>query len=236
MATPPPEDTYYGFFKSKYTTQYLEEYVDWYKRGGKTLRDRIKFGTEVCSIEKLEGGWRIYCEDGENKEMIYHTSKLMIASGLNSVPIMPELPGLEKFEHPAIHQEQFGESSVLASDDVHNVTVLGGAKYAADMVYDAVKAGKSVSWIITGNEHEFFMSPKSKGKNAFDLSSTRLVSSMTPSIFNQSTLWNRFLHSSDLGHKVVGTFWSSVDKDVRKEISHEGRESLKGFEKLDSET
>lgn len=225
MNVPPADDTYYGFFKAKHVTQYLEEYVDWFQRGGKTLRDRIHFGTKVCNIEKLEGGWRIYCEDGKDVEKIYHTSKLMIASGLTSVPKTPDLPGLEKFQQPVVHQDKFGESSMLGLMSIHNVTILGAEKYAADMVYDGVKAGKTVSWVITGNGPGVFISPKGKGnsKHAFALSSTRVASSLTPSIFNPSTLWTKFLHSSDLGHKVVNTFWGSVDKEVRKEIKYEGK-------------
>lgn len=148
MKTPPPEDTWFSFFRSTHTTQYLEEYADSGRWSWKTLRDRILFNTKVCNIQKLEGGWRIYCEDEKGREKILHTSKLMIASGVTSVPRMPDLRNLEKFEKPVIHQESFGDSGILSSKEIQRVTVLGGGMSAADMVYDSVKAGKSVSWLI----------------------------------------------------------------------------------------
>lgn len=239
MKIPPSEDTYHDFFKSKYTTQYLEEYVDWYKCAGKTLRDRIRFGTKVCDIQKLEGGWRIYCEDDEDKERIFHASKLIIASGLTSVPSTPNLPNQETFENPVIDQEDFGESSILSSEDVRNIVVIGGAQSAADMVYDSVKAGKSVSWIIQSTDigPGFFFSPKGKRpyKNAVSLASTRAVSSMTPSIY-QSTLMTRFLHSSDVGQKLVSIIRGSLDNEIPQEVNDDTMGSLKGLEKLGPNT
>ncbi|KAL9054839.1 MAG: hypothetical protein Q9206_003376 [Seirophora lacunosa] len=61
---------------------------------------------------------------------------------------MPSLPGQEKFQNPIVHQKDFGKSDVLASSASKRVTVLGAAKSAADLVYDCVKAGKAVTWIV----------------------------------------------------------------------------------------
>ena len=55
MTRPPEGDTYFDFFKSKYTTQYLEEYIDHHGFAGRSLRDRIRFSiSELTSSESLK--------------------------------------------------------------------------------------------------------------------------------------------------------------------------------------
>ena len=44
-----------------------------------------------------------------------------------------------------MHQERFGQSSILASADIQRITVVGGGRSPANMVYASAKAGNSVS-------------------------------------------------------------------------------------------
>lgn len=60
---------------------------------------------------------------------------------------MPVFAKQDCFKGLMLHQRDFGQSSVLSSSDKY-ITVLGGAKSAADMAYACAKAGKSVSWVI----------------------------------------------------------------------------------------
>lgn len=102
MPRPPETDTYFEVFKAKHTTKYLEDYVNIQSFGGKTLRDRIKLETEVESAQK-DGEGRILSTK-ERSTVVQHkyfTKKLMVASGLTSVPNMPSLPG--EFDGPVIH-------------------------------------------------------------------------------------------------------------------------------------
>jgi hypothetical protein len=57
MPRPPDEDTYYEFFKAKHTRRYLKDYVDVQTFAGQTLRDRIKLGIEVQSVQRDGKGW-----------------------------------------------------------------------------------------------------------------------------------------------------------------------------------
>ncbi len=166
MARPPEEDTFYDFFKAKYTTQYLEEYVDDHSFAVQSLRERIKFGFNVERIRKIDGEWVVSGKCKAEKSEIYRTPELIVASGLTSTPKPPNLPYRERSEGLVMHQEDLGQSAILSSSEIQHVTVLGGSKSAADMVYVAVKAGKSVSWIIrtpgTGPDWSGLV-PSSKG-------------------------------------------------------------------------
>ena len=242
MPRPPEEDLYYDFFKAKHTTNYLEEYTKAHSHSGQVLRDRIKFGVEVLSVDKLDGKWVISAKNIDTQTVhSFQTSKLVVASGLTSIPNMPVLPSAEKFGGPILHQEAFGSSQVLTSPDIETVTVLGGAKSSADMIYAAVKASKTVNWVFKASDTTgpgFFLSPKGKGpyKNAVDIGMTRVAATFTPSIMNKETLWTRLLHGSKYGIKLIGSFWSAVDKETRQYADFEHRENLGGFEKLSPHT
>ena len=233
MPRPPENDLYYDFFKAKHTSKYVENYVDHHRFANQSLRERIRFGFKVKTIRKPDNVWIV---TGENS--VVRASKIIVASGLTSAPNMPDLPGLDRFEAPVIHQKSYGQSSVLSSDKFQNVTVVGGGKSAADMVYSSVKAGKSVSWIVrasgTGPAH--FVSPKGKGpyKNAFQIGSTRVVSTLSPSILNPETFWTRFVHGTNIGQKIVHAVWGAADKETRAEAGFGGRRSaLEGFDNLE---
>ena len=232
MPRPPEDDLYYEFFKAKYTSRYVENYVDHHRFAGQSLRDRIKFGFKVNTIKKPGNIWIVTGDTA-----IFHTPKIIVASGLTSTPNMPEIPGIEHFEAPVIHQENYGQSSVLSAAEIQNVAVIGGGKSAADMVYASVKAGKSVSWIIraSGTGPAFFVSAKGKGpyKNAFQIGSTRIVSTLSPSILNPDTWWTRLVHKTSVGQKIVNAIWGGADKETRADADFDGRpNALEGFDKL----
>lgn len=240
MPRPPADETYNDTFKAKYVKQYLEAYVDHHDFAGRSLRDRIQFEFEVRDIKKADGRWLISGGAGPNKTQQLVASKLMVASGLMSVPNLPDLPGRERFEGLVVHQEGFGQSSVLASANIHHVTVLGAGKSAADMVYASAKAGKSVSWVIrasgTGPGH--FLSPVGKGpyRNAIDMMSTRWAASLSPSLFHSDTWFTRFLHATSFGAKLLELFWSGFENETRQIANYCRPDALAGFDKLQPHT
>ena len=149
---------------------------------------------------------------------------MIVPSGLTSAPNLPNFPGKDTFEGTILHQQDFGQSSILYSRHIKHITVLGGAKSAADMVYMSVKAQKSVSWVIraSGTGPGFFASVKSNAKrsgpyrNAHEIASTRLAATLTPTFFADSS-WMGLLHRTSLGTWLVKKIWSGIDKEVRNE-------------------
>ncbi|KAJ5897190.1 dimethylaniline monooxygenase [Penicillium tannophilum] len=237
MPRPPDEDVYLEFFKAKHMTKYLDDYVDLHSYKGRTLRDRIIFSIEVQSLLKLDSGWAVVTKPGEDlKQHTFKTTKLIVASGLTSIPNMPSLPGIDNFLGQVLHQNGFGSSDVLTSSDVNRITVLGAGKSSGDMVYEAAKAGKTVSWVLKATDTAgpgFFLSPKGVGpyKNAFEIGMTRLAANFTPSFMNGLNWWTKLLHSSSYGASLMTGFWNSVDAKARTEASFQ-RESLQNFDRL----
>ncbi|KAI4209546.1 MAG: hypothetical protein LQ351_007537 [Letrouitia transgressa] len=236
MSRPPEDDIYYEFFKAKHTTNYLEKYVDEHFYAGHSLRDRIYFNAIVKSIEKSCSKWIITSDTAD-----YQASKVIVAHGLTSIANIPDWLGRQSFEGPIIHQEDFGQSFVLSSPSLQNITVVGGGKSAADMVYASVKAGKSVSWVIraSGTCPGFLLSPKGKGpyKNASEIGSTRIAGTFSPSVLSPDTWWTRFLHRTKIGQKVTNAIWDGADQGTCEDANFNGRQNaLEGFVNLKPHT
>ena len=237
MQRPPDDDVYLEFFKAKHTTNYLESYADNHCYSGRTLRDRIFFSVEVLSILRSGDLWTLSAKEAETDHpTTFTTCKLIVASGLTSAPNMPSLPGMENFAGKVFHHKDFGSSDVLTSPKVQNITIIGAGKSSADMAYEAVKAGKTVSWILKATDTTgpgFFLSPKGLGpyKNAFEIGMTRAAATFSPSFLSGINWWTRLLHSSKYGVKLMSAFWNTVDKDARKDANFD-RPSRHGFEKL----
>ena len=240
MPRPPEEDCKNDCFKAKYTTEYLENYVDQMRHAGASLRDRIQFGILVQSIEKVDDEWLLSCLNSSNNQMVFSASKLMIANGESSLPNMPDLPGEDKFGGVVLHSEEFGESAVITDPKIQHIAVIGAGKSSADMIYEALRAGKTVSWIIRSNSTGAgFFAPidlKTPYKNGVEAAQTRIMSSLQPSLLNQDSWWTWLLHSTKLGVKLVNKIFLILDTEVRKRADYKGRESTKGFEKLEYDT
>ena len=236
-----PQETLHELYEAKYVAEYLENYVDEFTYNGQSLRDRMVFGFTVTKVEKVNEKWNVHGFYNESKSaVIFHTPKVMIASGLTSTPNMPILPNRDSFKGMILHQKYFGQSTVLTSSDKH-VTVLGGAKSAADMVYSCVKAGKSVSWVIrkSGSGPAAFLGSEGRGryKNSAELGFTRIMSTFTPSYFTPQTKWTRFLNKTAVGNWMVSQIWNTADNVSRAGANFDKRPgALESFKKLKPST
>ena len=236
---PPDIKIVHDIFEAKYVTKYLEQYVENHVYNGKSLRERISFGFRVVRIEKSGGIWELHGSDAQK----ITARTVVVASGNTSRPAMPALPGKENFSGPIIHQKDFGRASseVFAASSVQKITVLGGGKSAADMVYASVKAGKKVAWIIRqdGEGPAAFAAAAGKGpyRNGLEITATRMMSSLSPSSFAKPNWLSSLVHGSALGRRILTQIWLGADEACRKEADFEKREgALPGFEKLKSDT
>ena len=248
METPPEEDCKIGgMFKAKYVTRYLERYAEHIWIGDQTLHDRICFNTRVQALDKVDGRWHLKCTTTPNSNQpspkVFIAEKLLMAEGLCTIPRMPTLPGQASFKGPIIHSLDFGQSSILVDATIHHITVLGGGKSALDMVYSAVKAGKTVSWVLrkTGDNSTgpgyFAPGDTVKGyKTPGHMAQTRFWASLQPSFLLEVTWWTRFLQCTSWGVGLVNLLFGVVDRRLRDRARYKDRQSDKGFEKLEFES
>ncbi|KAJ8121495.1 hypothetical protein ONZ43_g2064 [Nemania bipapillata] len=212
MERPPADDCMNDLFRAKYTTKYLEDYVDNMCHTGTTLRDRIQFNTEVLSIKKVDGQWQILCTDTVSKsQRSIFASRLMMANGQSSVPNVPDFHGRERFLGKIVHSIDFGQSGIIQNEAVQHITVIGAGKSAADMVYEAAKAGKTVSWVIRktgdgslGAAAFALIDLPTPYRNGVEASQARIMASLQPCyMIPYRSWWTWLLHSTNLGAKLV---------------------------------
>ncbi|KAK5122395.1 hypothetical protein LTR85_003979 [Meristemomyces frigidus] len=255
---PPAEaPEYHGLVEAKYLSRYLEEYVDGHEYDGRSLRERFVFGCWVRKVWKGvdDGVWSIETTDIEGREVTYRAAKVIVATGLSSIPSMPSLPGKEAFRGPILHQKDFGRSRLLTDDETdadqhEHITIIGGSKSAADIAYAATTTDtttstkpRKVSWIIrtTGKGPLSFAgvkSPFAKYRNLTEVGSIRIVgclSSANP--YLPASTWREwFLYKTRVGDWLLEQIWTRPLKEYLAEADFGGREGrLEGFEGLRSE-
>lgn len=240
---PPGAPTAYDMYEAKYVTNYLESYLDTHVYNGQSLRDRICFGQDVQAIEKNHDTWIITARDPNDVSTTIRCHALGIASGLTSLPKIPTLPGQERFTKPVLHHRDFARISprILADPGCTNVTVLGGGKSAADMVYVSVKSGKKVIWVIPqkGKGPAKFMDPSANEpyKSAVEAGITRGATAMNPSCFAEMPLWARILHWTPLGGYITRRKAYANDQRCRAFADYHHRQGAQPtFHKLETQT
>ena len=239
MTPPPAGDQYWGFFPAKYTTAYLESYVDNHVYNGQTIRDRITLNTSVQRVEKTTNGrWIISHSRGRFLE----TSNLIDATGMASQLYIPILQGAESFQGDSLHHKVFGQSDFLSDPKKQHVVVLGGAKSAADVAYASAKAGKTVSWIIRedGSGPAAFFAPQpvsTRYANSNEGFYNRFLASFLPNPFGSKSLLAIILHCTWFGRIYLKRLWDGFDTGLRAVTDYqreEGREM--GFANLEPDT
>lgn len=240
ITLPPDAPTYYGTFEAKYVTKYLEDYVDNHVYNGRTLRSSILFGHRVEDVQKRDGFWSIHTQNPRSGERIFKSSKLVVAAGLTSRPQLPSLPNQQEFKGPIRHHKHFGEvsKSLLNTPECKHIAVLGGGKSATDMVYESVKKGKSVSWIIrkNGEGPGLFLAAPAGGRyeNSIERGSTRLMALFNPSSFMPITWLARLVHGTSFGRNYLSQKTQAVDQKCRDAAAYRTREgALSSFRNLE---
>ncbi|MBD9628602.1 flavin-containing monooxygenase [Pseudomonas sp. PDM19] len=93
------------------------------------LRERIRFNCEVreASFDEAAGEWRVTCADGEE----LRAQSLVCALGQLSRPLIPKLPGIERFQGKAFHSAQWDHGAPLEGK---RVAVVGTGASAIQFV------------------------------------------------------------------------------------------------------
>ena len=233
MAISPGEPIQYCMMHAKCVTRYLENYMAVHTYSNSTLRDRFRSRVDVRSMERQDDGlWRVQAVLADGSETTYHATKVVMATGLTSIPNIPELPNQTAFDGPIMHQEGFGSSEVISSNAIETVAVIGGGKSAVDMVYACGKAGKKVHWLIredgSGPPSFIGIEGKNNYRNGPEMASSRIISSASPSPFTPDNTRTRFMGRTVLGRTLMGSVWSTADKqrDVYLDDETMDREDL----------
>ncbi|KAH8596286.1 putative dimethylaniline monooxygenase [Bisporella sp. PMI_857] len=195
--------------KRQVTGRMIHNYLQRYAEEHDLLR-RIRFNTHVNKVERGPRGWRLHYKDSAD---ILDTEKLMVATGVTSIPNMPEYMAKD-VQVPVVHSRDLGESyNDLQQSKYQHVMVVGAAKSAYDAVYLLLTMGKKVTWVIRpegGGPLAILPSELLGYFTSIGVASTRLMTGLSPSIFNTEGLVYSLFQANPIGRWLAGAFWDVV--------------------------
>jgi putative flavoprotein involved in K+ transport len=106
--------------------EYLEDYARHHDLD-------VRYRTEVRRIERDPGGWRLRVDGGD-----LVVPYVVVATGHNHTPFMPEWPGREAFEGELIHSKSYRRGEAYSGCDV---LVVGTGNTGAEIALDLVEQG-----------------------------------------------------------------------------------------------
>ncbi len=129
-AFPMPED--YPDYPSHWQiARYFDDYVDHFG-----LRERIRFRTEVVSVEPAGDEWEVTVEDDRGRRETNRYGAVLVANGHHWDPRWPEppFPGSDTFEGDQMHVHYYREPDVLRGK---RVLVLGIGNSSTDIAVES---------------------------------------------------------------------------------------------------
>lgn len=111
---------------------YLEEYV-------RSIGTSIEFGVHVDRIVPSRGIWEIRTSAG-----LYHARHVVVATGRERVPVMPDWPGMEGFAGKVIHAADFGCVETYRD---RRILVIGAGNSGIDILNHLVRIPTGELWV-----------------------------------------------------------------------------------------
>jgi thioredoxin reductase len=130
-ATYPMPDEYPDYPNHFQIAAYFDDYVDHFG-----LREKIRFRTEVLSVQPVEGEWEVTVQDAEGRRETNRYRAVLVANGHHWDPRWPEppFPGAEEFEGEQMHAHHYREPEALRGK---RVLVLGIGNSATDIAVES---------------------------------------------------------------------------------------------------
>ncbi|MFD3540888.1 flavin-containing monooxygenase [Streptomyces sp. NPDC058662] len=111
--------------------RYLEKYAEFHEL-------ELVTGVEVTRIERAPdgGGWTLHATGGR----VLNAGAVVVATGFNHTPRLPEWPGLEEYTGRVLHAAEYREPGPYAGQDV---LVVGVGNTGAEIAVDLADGGAS---------------------------------------------------------------------------------------------
>jgi putative flavoprotein involved in K+ transport len=95
----------------------------------------VRFGVEAQRIERADGGWRVETSGGP-----FEAPRVVVATGYNGRPMLPDWPGSADFPGALIHSSEYRNAEPFRGRDV---VVVGAGNSAAEIAVDLADGGAS---------------------------------------------------------------------------------------------
>jgi len=160
--------TYPRYVPKNLVIAYLESYAS-------NFDLQPRFGDAVRIVRRDGNDWLI-----EGALSSVRARHVVIASGFNAEPVMPSIPGIEKFRSKVIHSAQYVNAEPFAGQDV---LVIGMGNTGAEVALDLCEGGARTSISLRDGVHivprELLRHSDSDRRNARDQSAPFAVERKT---------------------------------------------------------
>ena len=171
--TYPMPDDYPDYPNHFQIARYFDDYVDHFG-----LREKIRFRTEVKSVEPVDGEWEVTVEDAGGSAETHRCRAVLVANGHHWDPRWPEpaFPGSEEFEGEQLHVHHYREADALRGK---RVLVLGIGNSATDI---AVEASRIAERTFLAMRRGAYVMPKYLNGKPTDEAASKLLTLMPLSV------------------------------------------------------
>lgn len=183
--------------------RYLERFAE-----DNGLKRHIRFNSWVSGVERNPSGrgW-VLDVDGRRVE----ATKLICATGVTTQINAPGFTVLDD-SIPVKHVVNLAKEAGSFSDannKLDHFVLVGAAKSAYDAAYLLCSLGKKVTWVIRedGSGPMPIMPAKTLGQNTITMSTSRLMSNLSPSLMTTESLVGAFFHRTWLGRWLTKSAW-----------------------------
>jgi dimethylaniline monooxygenase (N-oxide forming) len=267
MREPTKDDCVGDCFRGECMAKYLDEFANKMVHNGRSLNDRLR-RMEVVKVMRTASArdvhWCLSCRDLREHEQkgvrasvgvdstdervtrFITASQLIVGTGEFSIPNIPQFRHQSEFEAPIIHSTNFGNSNILATENIRHVAILGAGKSAADMIYACLKSlppSTQIHWIIredgTGPGFYVPIDLQSPYRNTVDAANTMAMSLLQPSIFHRDQLWVWLFHRTWIGIWFITWLFSQIDVEAKRRAGYTTRTGTcrdRGFHQLEYST
>jgi cation diffusion facilitator CzcD-associated flavoprotein CzcO len=112
--------------------EYLEEY-------GRRQGLRIEFGVELQRLERRDGSWALETSKGEIRAF-----EVVIATGHERQPLIPDWPGRNEFPGPLIHSAEYRNAESFRGQDI---LVVSASNSGTEIAYEL--ASNAAARVVT---------------------------------------------------------------------------------------
>lgn len=104
-----------------------------------------RFGETVRAVRRAPDGWRV-----ESTNLSLHARHVIVASGLNAEPVLPDIPGRARFQGRVIHSSDYVNAAPFAGQ---SVLVIGMGNTGAEIALDLAEAGARPTLSLRNGVH-----------------------------------------------------------------------------------
>lgn len=183
--------------------RYLEKFAE-----DNSLKRHIRFNSWVSNVERGPAGcgW-VLNVNGRRVE----AAKLVCATGVTTQINPPDFR-ISDDSIPVKHVVNLAKEVTGfkdATNDLEHFVLVGAAKSAYDAAYLLCSLGKKVTWLIRedGSGPMPIMPDKTLGQNTITMSTSRLMSNLSPSLMTTDSLVGAFFHRTWVGRWLTKSAW-----------------------------